>query len=172
MFGPQKGATPAQVKLLQRRLDRLVQMFDEDFDVDVTTIDGGGAAGGLGAALAALGGRLVPGFELVADELDVFDHLDVDNPDRVDLIVTGEGHLDATSFDGKVVGGMVELGRDAGIPVIAVVGDADPDIDASAGAARHGSPDGGIRSRLGTRRTEAVHRAGRRRTHRGPPRMN
>ena len=132
VFGPQKGASPAQVKLLERRLDRLVQMFDEDFGVDVTTIDGGGAAGGLGAALAAVGGRLVPGFELVADELDVFDHLDVDNPDRVDLIVTGEGHLDATSFDGKVVGGMVELGHDAGIPVMAVVGDADPDFDPQA----------------------------------------
>jgi glycerate kinase len=124
VFGPQKGATPAQVKLLERRLDRLVQMFDEDFDFDVTAIAGGGAAGGLGGALAALGGRLVPGFELLADELDVFDHLDVDNPDRVDLIVTGEGRLDATSFDGKVVGGMVQLGRDAGIPVVAVVGDA------------------------------------------------
>ncbi len=128
VFGPQKGASPAQVKLLERRLDRLVQMFEEDFDFDVTAVDGGGAAGGLGGALAALGGRLVPGFELVADELDVFDLLDSDNPDRVDLIVTGEGCLDATSFDGKVVGGMVELGRDAGIPVVAVVGNADHDV--------------------------------------------
>ena len=128
LFGPQKGASPAQVKLLERRLDRLVQMFEEDFDFDVTDVDGGGAAGGLGGALAALGGRLVPGFELVADELDVFDLLDADNPERVDLIVTGEGRLDATSFDGKVVGGMVELGRDAGIPVVAVVGDVDDGV--------------------------------------------
>lgn len=126
-FGPQKGATPAQVKLLERRLDRLVQMFDEDFDFDVTAVEGGGAAGGLGGALAALGGQLIAGFELVADELGVFDLLDPDNPDRVDLIVTGEGRLDATSFDGKVVGGMAELGGDAGIPVVAVVGDADED---------------------------------------------
>ena len=128
VFGPQKGASAAQVKLLERRLDRLVQMFDEDFDFDVAEVAGGGAAGGLGGALAALGGRLVPGFELVADELDLFDHLDVDNPNRVDVIITGEGRLDATSFDGKVVGGIVELGRDAGIPVMAVVGDADADI--------------------------------------------
>ena len=103
-------------------------MFDEDFAFDVTDIEGGGAAGGLGGALAALGGRLVPGFELVADELDLFDHLDVDNPHRVDVIITGEGRLDSTSFDGKVVGGIVELGRDAGIPVVAVVGDADADV--------------------------------------------
>ncbi len=94
VFGPQKGASTAQIKLLERRLDRLVQMFDEDFDFDVTALEGGGAAGGLGGALAALGGRLVPGFELVADELDLFDHLDADNPDRVDVIITGEGRLD------------------------------------------------------------------------------
>jgi glycerate kinase len=128
VFGPQKGASTAQIKLLERRLDRLVQMFDEDFDFDVTALEGGGAAGGLGGALAALGGRLVPGFELVADELDLFDHLDADNPDRVDVIITGEGRLDTTSFDGKVVGGIVGLGRDAGIPVMAVVGDADPEV--------------------------------------------
>ena len=132
VFGPQKGASPAQVKLLERRLERLVQMFDEDFDYDVTAIDGGGAAGGLGGALAALGGRLVPGFELVADELDLFDHLHIDNPRRVDLIATGEGALDATSFDGKVREGMVEVGHDAGIPVVAVVGGADADVLASA----------------------------------------
>jgi glycerate 2-kinase len=134
VFGPQKGATPAQIKLLERRLDRLVQMFDEDFDFDVTTISGGGAAGGLGGALAALGGRLVPGFELVADELNLFDYLDDANPLRVDLIITGEGRLDSTSFSGKVVGGIAGLGRDAGIPVAAVVGSANAaDVAAHAG---------------------------------------
>lgn len=127
VFGPQKGASRSEVKLLERRLDRLVQMFDEDFGTDVTGVDGGGAAGGLGGALAALGGRLIPGVELVADELGIFDLLEQDGADRIDLIVTGEGRLDTTSFDGKVVGGMVEFGADAGIPVLAVVGDADLD---------------------------------------------
>jgi len=124
-FGPQKGASRSEVKLLQRRLDRLVQMFDEDFDFDVATVAGGGAAGGLGGALAALGGQLIPGVELVAEELGVFDVLDGQGADRVDLIVTGEGRLDATSFDGKVVGGLLEFGADAGVPVAAVVGAAD-----------------------------------------------
>ena len=119
VFGPQKGASPAQVKMLTGRLERLVQMFASDFSVDVTTIEGGGAAGGLGGALAALGGRLVAGFELVADELDVYDHLDVD------LIITGEGRLDETSFDGKVVGGMTELALEHDTPIVAIVGDAD-----------------------------------------------
>lgn len=128
VYGPQKGASRSEVKLLERRLDRLVQMFDEDFDVDVTAIAGGGAAGGLGGALAALGGRLIPGVELVADELGVFDVLDQDGPDAIDLVITGEGRLDATSFAGKVVGGLAEFGADAGVSVAAVVGDADPDV--------------------------------------------
>jgi glycerate kinase len=117
VFGPQKGATPAQVEMLTRRLDRLTQLFTEDFGVDVSSVPGGGAAGGLGGALAALGGRLIPGFELVADELDLYDHLD-----DADLVITGEGALDDTSFDGKVVGGIATISRDAGVPVLAVVG--------------------------------------------------
>ncbi|MFK8024010.1 MAG: glycerate kinase [Ilumatobacter sp.] len=123
VFGPQKGATPAQVKLLTRRLDRLVQMFADDFDVDVSDIEGGGAAGGLGAALAAMGGRLVPGVELVADELDLFDHLDGEQP--VDLVITGEGRFDETSLKGKVVGSVAGFAADAGVAVAAVVGEAD-----------------------------------------------
>jgi glycerate 2-kinase len=73
VFGPQKGATRAQVEMLTRRLERLTQMFERDFQADVTTVLGGGAAGGLGGALAALGATLLPGFELVADELDLYD---------------------------------------------------------------------------------------------------
>lgn len=121
VFAPQKGASPAQVELLTRRLERMVQLFDEEYGVDVTAIEGGGAAGGLGGALAALGGTLLPGFELVADEVDLYDHLD-----GADLVVTGEGRLDDTSFDGKVVGGVVSIAREHAIPVLAVVGDADP----------------------------------------------
>ncbi len=123
VFGPQKGASPAEVKMLTRRLERLAQMFRDEFGIDVTAIAGGGAAGGLGGALAALGGRLVPGFELVADELDLYDHLD-----GADLVITGEGRLDATSFSGKVVGGIVGLATEAGIPVAAIVGSADPTL--------------------------------------------
>ncbi len=101
VFGPQKGATPAQVALLTRRLERLHQMYRDEYGVDVSTIPGSGAAGGLAGALAALGGRLVPGFELVADEIDLADRLE-----GVDFVITGEGHLDEQSFEGKVVGGV------------------------------------------------------------------
>ncbi|MEP4649034.1 MAG: glycerate kinase, partial [Ilumatobacter sp.] len=118
VFGPQKGATRAQIRMLDGRLERLVQMFDEDFSFDVRHVEGGGAAGGLGGALAALGGRLIPGVELVADEVGLFDHLEVDpgGDDRpgIDLVITGEGRLDRTSFDGKVVGGVAAIAADAG----------------------------------------------------------
>jgi len=117
VFAPQKGATPAEVKMLTRRLERMVQMFADDFDVDVSAIPGGGAAGGLGGALAALGGTLVPGFELVADEVDLYDHLE-----GADLVITGEGRLDDTSFAGKVVGGVHQIAQDMGIGTLAVVG--------------------------------------------------
>ena len=120
VFGPQKGASPTQIELLTRRLERLVQMFAEDFAADVTTIAGAGAAGGLGGALAALGGRLLPGFELVADELDLYDRID-----EADLVITGEGRLDDTSFAGKVVGGISTVAADANVPVLAIVGSID-----------------------------------------------
>jgi len=126
VFGPQKGATAAQVTMLTRRLDRMVQMFADDFDCDVTQTSGGGAAGGLGAALAALGGTLMPGFELVADELDLYDQLT-----EVELIITGGGGLDETSFSGKVVGGMASIASEAGLPLLAIVGSADDGVLAS-----------------------------------------
>ena len=112
--------------MLERRLDRLVQMFHEDFSFDVAHVEGGGAAGGLGGALAALGGRLVPGVELVADEVGLFDYLDPETEQPpIDLVITGEGRLDRTSFDGKVVGGVASFAADAGVPTAAVVGSAD-----------------------------------------------
>ncbi len=123
VFGPQKGATPAQIELLTRRLEQLSQRFEHDHGVDVTTIDGSGAAGGIAGALAAVGGRLVPGFELVADEVDLYDDLD-----GADLVITGEGHLDEQSFGGKVVGGVVGIAAEHEVPVVAIVGVADDDV--------------------------------------------
>jgi len=117
-FAPQKGATPAQVALLRRRLHRLAQVYERDYGVDVRALPGSGAAGGLAGGLAALGARLVPGFDVVADALSLAERLD-----EVDLVVTGEGFLDAQSFAGKAVGGVVDLAREADVPVLVVVGD-------------------------------------------------
>ena len=123
VFAPQKGASPAQVNMLTGRLERLAQMYQSDYGTDVRTIAGGGAAGGLAGALVALGGRLLPGFELVADELDLYDRVA-----NAELIITGEGFLDEQSFHGKVVGGMQAMAQRAQRPITAIVGDADPDV--------------------------------------------
>ncbi|MEN9803154.1 MAG: hypothetical protein RIS41_1, partial [Actinomycetota bacterium] len=98
-FAPQKGASPTQVRLLESRLERLVQLYKETYGVDVSTIEGAGAAGGLAGGLLALGATLIPGFDMVADEVGLHDHLR-----NTDLVITGEGQIDITSFEGKVVG--------------------------------------------------------------------
>jgi glycerate kinase len=117
-FAPQKGATPAQVALLRRRLERLAQVYERDYGVDVRAVPGSGAAGGLAGGLAALGARLVPGFDVVADAVSLSERVA-----EADLVVTGEGFLDAQSFQGKTVGGVVEVARETGVPVLVVAGD-------------------------------------------------
>ena len=118
VFAPQKGATPAQVALLRRRLERLAQIYVRDYGVDVTELPGSGAAGGLGGGLAAAGALLVPGFDLVAEALSLAERVAA-----ADLVVTGEGTLDAESFEGKAVGGVIDLAVAAGVPVLVVAGD-------------------------------------------------
>ena len=103
VFGPQKGATDAQVALLTRRLARLADEYEARTGVDVRELAGAGAAGGLAGGLAAIGADARAGFDVVADAAGLEDALD-----DVDLVVTGEGKLDATSFDGKTVGGVLE----------------------------------------------------------------
>ena len=118
VFAPQKGATAAQVELLRRRLERLAQVYEESYGIDVRDVPGSGAAGGLAGGLLCAGARLVAGFDVVADELDLDEVFE-----GADLIVTGEGFLDEQSFEGKVVGGVTELAVAEGIPVLAVVGE-------------------------------------------------
>jgi glycerate kinase len=118
VFGPQKGASAAQVELLTRRLERLAEIFEAEHGVGVRDLEGSGAAGGLAGGLAAIGADLVSGFELVADEVDLAARVQA-----ADAVVTGEGFLDPESFDGKVVGGVADLAARAGTPVVAVVGD-------------------------------------------------
>lgn len=118
VFAPQKGATAAQVALLTRRLERLAQVYQDDHGVDVRPLDGAGAAGGLAGGLAVLGGQLVAGFDVVADELELAARIE-----EADLVVTGEGFVDEQSFEGKVVGGVAELAERAGRPVLVVAGE-------------------------------------------------
>jgi glycerate kinase len=122
IFGPQKGASPQQVELLSRRLDALAERYREDFGVDVDQLAGAGAAGGLAGGLAVLGARIEPGFALVAELVGLRARIE-----PADLVMTGEGHLDPPSFEGKVPGGVIELagGR---CPVVCVVGGAEQEL--------------------------------------------
>lgn len=129
VFGPQKGASPAQVRLLAGRLERVAQLYEEQFGVDVRDVPGAGAAGGLAGGLLALGGHLVSGFELLAEEADLAAALA-----GAALVVTGEGHLDEGSFDGKVVGGVLAEASDAEVPALVVVGERDDGVGLPAGA--------------------------------------
>ncbi len=119
-FGPQKGASPAQVELLTRRLQRLADIYMEQYGVDVRILPGAGAAGGLAGGLAAVGARIASGFDVLAEAARLDEALA-----GVDVVVTGEGFCDANSFSGKVVGGVSRWARTADVPVLAVVGDTD-----------------------------------------------
>jgi glycerate kinase len=110
VYGPQKGASPAQVQLLSRRLVRLADEYEARFGTDVRELEGAGAAGGLAGGLAVLGARLEPGFEVVAHAAGLDAAIA-----GADLVVTGEGRVDATSFSGKVVGGVLEWAAEEGV---------------------------------------------------------
>ncbi len=111
LYGPQKGAAPADVVALEQRLAAIEELrtFAE--------LPGSGAAGGLGAALAALGGQLVPGADAILD-LVGFDH----HLDSADLVVTGEGAVDRTTAEGKAPGAVARRCADAPVRCIVVGG--------------------------------------------------
>ena len=117
VFGPQKGASPAQVV----RLDELLAAWGGSLAAatgrPVVEVAGAGAAGGLGAALLALGGSLESGFARVADETGLAAAMV-----GADLVLTGEGAVDAQTTWGKAPAGVARLARDAGAVVVALGG--------------------------------------------------
>ena len=116
LYGPQKGATAAQVALLTRRLERLAEIYRQRTGVEVSALEHSGAAGGLAGGLVALGARLEPGFEVVARAAGLEAALD-----GADLVVTGEGRFDRTSLHGKVTGSVLEWASSEGVALRSVV---------------------------------------------------
>lgn len=129
VFGPQKGATPADVTVLDAGLARLADVLAAHTGHDVREVPGTGAAGGMPAALTALlGAEIAPGGRLVAATLGLPDVLD-----GVDLVLTGEGRLDSQSFGGKVVDTVRGLTPPA-VPVVVLAGSVQADATALADA--------------------------------------
>ena len=125
VFGPQKGADPETVKRLDSGLAWFAQVISRDLGTDVLSLPGGGAAGGMGAGVAALlGGRLTLGIQAVLDTIG-FEKL----AQGADLILTGEGRLDSQSLGGKVIAGVARRAKPLGVPVVAVVGGAESGLD-------------------------------------------
>jgi glycerate kinase len=118
VYGPQKGATPEQVRDLDAALEVLSRRIREDLGLAVGDLPGAGAAGGFGAgAVAFLGARLVPGVETVAELTGLTDALRT-----ADWVITGEGRLDSQSLQGKVVSGVLRRAVACGTRVAVVAG--------------------------------------------------
>lgn len=122
-FGPQKGASAAEVGLLTRRLEQLADRYLREREIDVRSLPGAGAAGGLAGALISIGARVTSGFSFVADEAGLADAIAA-----ADIIFTGEGRCDAESFNGKVVGGVCELAHEAGVAAVVIAGEIGEDF--------------------------------------------
>lgn len=124
VFGPQKGATPAIVRELDLALEHYAKIIARDLNVDVLELSGGGAAGGMGAALYAFcHAQLRQGIEIVTEALKL-DEIVRD----ADLVITGEGRIDSQSIHGKVPIGVAKIARRYNIPVIGIAGSLTADV--------------------------------------------
>jgi len=117
VFGPQKGADPDTVDLLESRLAAWADDLDTAAGRMVSDDPGAGAAGGLGAALLALGGRREPGAAVIAEHTGL-----ADDVAAADVVITGEGRFDDQSLHGKVVSALAGAARARGIPVLVLAG--------------------------------------------------
>lgn len=118
VFGPQKGAGPAQVESLDAALAHYAQRVAAALGEDHSRLPGVGAAGGLGFACKAfLRATFRPGIELVAELAALAEAVQ-----GADLLITGEGRLDSQSLHGKTPVGVARIAKAAGVPVIALAG--------------------------------------------------
>ncbi len=118
VYGPQKGATAEMVDQLENGLGNLAEIVNRDLGVDISSIPGGGAAGGLGAGLAAFtGATLESGADLVASAVGLKRRLA-----GADLCITGEGSFDAQSASGKTVSAVARCAQEAGVAVVCIAG--------------------------------------------------
>ncbi|WP_039055407.1 glycerate kinase [Enterobacter sp. Bisph1] len=124
VFGPQKGATPEMIAQLDSALEHYARIIARDLDLDVLHLAGGGAAGGMGAALYAFcGAELRQGIEIVTDALALDEQVI-----GADLVITGEGRIDSQTVHGKVPVGVAKVAKRHNIPVIGIAGSLTADV--------------------------------------------
>jgi glycerate kinase len=120
VFGPQKGASPSDVDVLDARLAAFADHLERELPgcpAGLATLPGGGAAGGLGAAILALGGRIISGVDLVLEQTGLSTVIG-----SSDLVLTGEGSFDAQSLRGKATAGVMASARAQGVPCLVLAG--------------------------------------------------
>jgi glycerate kinase len=119
VYGPQKGASPEDVALLDRALRHFAAVVHRDLGIDLRDTPGAGAAGGLGAGLIAfLGARLRPGVDVVMDAVRLRERLR-----GADLVITGEGRFDGQSLRGKAPAGVLRAADEFGVPALVLCGE-------------------------------------------------
>jgi glycerate 2-kinase len=117
VFGPQKGADPATVAALEERIAEWAGELDAAAGRPVSAESGAGAAGGIGAALLALGGRCESGASIIARHTALAADISA-----ADLVITGEGRFDDQSLHGKVIGALAAAARSSQVPVVVLAG--------------------------------------------------
>ena len=118
VYGPQKGATQSVIEELDQCLNHFAHSIRDNLNVDIKSVPGSGAAGGLGAGLMAfLKADLRSGVDVVLDTLQIESYLD-----QVDLVITGEGQMDYQTIFNKAPIGIAKRAQKKNIPVIAIVG--------------------------------------------------
>jgi glycerate kinase len=118
IFGPQKGATEADIKLLDDGLKHYASCVKTQFDIDILNPAGAGAAGGMGAALIGFtNASLRPGIELVLEAVGLSNYMDNTN-----IVITGEGRIDNQTVHGKTPMGVAKVAKQFNIPVIGIAG--------------------------------------------------
>ena len=125
VYGPQKGATPEMLEILEQNMTHFARILSQEFGVDYSNIPGAGAAGGLGAGLMAFcHAGILPGFNLISQQTRLEEHIR-----EASLIFTAEGRIDAQTAFGKTISGVAQLGKKHQVPVIALAGMVEGDLE-------------------------------------------
>jgi glycerate kinase len=123
VFGPQKGASPQTVQSLDVQAKKVAELVQQTEKINLDELAGTGAAGGLGGAIALLGGKIQPGFPTIAKLLNLENRIK-----DADLLLTGEGRFDQQTASGKVPLGVAKIAQEKKIPVVALCGQREPNL--------------------------------------------